>query len=305
MAKIRIRWRDVLANEDGVKIYRSNVPIDPESLPSPIAEVAVGKGLFEDNNADAGVQHYYVAPFDGDVVGPGYAASVTAIEELPRFLYAKQQDGSVDSGTTLFVTLPDCKAGDLLVLYGLRRSAMGAIPAGWTYGPVPANQATPGTPANQWTYVMWKIAESTDPGSVVIITQASAGRLQAGVAVIRHPKGPLTVTSLGTFRAPNAAGTSWAPISYTNSGDPALVLSISSWVFGSSSSTSSFTFTNTSKFYPAHPYSVVPIDEPTQTQVRLALIMSEAGSGESVSTASTTGIATVDSRSDIHLAVRA
>lgn len=303
MAKVRITWNNADAAEDGVKIYRDSVAINPAALPAPIATLPAGREIYEDGQASPGTQHYYVAPFLDATVGDGAAQSIVAVEELPRFLYAKQQDGTtVTNGTTLPVTLPDCKAGDLLVLYGMRRSAFTSTPAGWTVGPAPANPLA-GAGLQQWTFVLWKIADGSEPGTVVNLVQTSAGRLNAGVAVFRHPKGPITVTSLGAVRQPTG-NPSAQPISYTNGAAPALVLSITSWGYAATSGYCEFNASNVARFAPALPYSNVPFDEPTQGQLRFALLLSEAAANEAVSSAITmNGENATDTRSDIHLAL--
>lgn len=301
MAKIRLTWQDKLLLEDGVRIYRSTSPINPASLPAPLASVPVGRGVYEDKTVTAGQQyHYYVAPFSDSTVGSGLAVSVTATEEVPRFLYATQQVGlDASAGQTLTFPLPDCKAGDLLVIFGLRRSAFTSVPAGWTQGPTPANA---GNSSAQWTFAMWKIATGTEGGTNVTLTQTNVTRLSVSVAVIRHDSKPLNVTALGTARFDGESDAQ--PYSFTNTNKPALVMSILSWFFQAPSGTTEVVWSNARMIPMMYP-AKTPITEPNTKQIRFFAWFVEAAASEAFNsgTLDITGDATTDSRSDIHLAI--
>lgn len=301
MAKVRLTWKDRKLVEDGVNIYRGTAPIDPGALPAPLASVPVGREVYEDKTVTAGTTyHYHVAPFDGSEVGAGAADSVAAAEEVPRFLYATQQIslGYNSDGQTLTIKVPDCRAGDLLVLFGLRRSAFTSTPAGWTVGPVPANA---GNSSAQWTFALWKIADGSEPGTTLTLQQTSNVRMSATIAVIRHDSKPINVTSLGTARFDGESDAQ--PYSFTNTNKPALVMSIMSWFYQATAGSCSITWSN-SRMIPVFRPTEVPIDEPTTRQFRSFAFFVEATANEAFNsgTLDITGDTTEDSRSDIHLA---
>ncbi len=302
MAKVRITWKDRKLAEDGVKIYRGTSPIDPQALPSPLASVAVDRGVYEDKTANAGTTyHYHVAPFDSAEVGAGAAANTVVTEEVPRVLYVTQQYTLATLGTTLSLDVPDCKAGDLLVLFGLRRSAFTSTPAGWTMGPVPANSPNA---AAQWTFAMWKISNGTEAGTTITLQQTDSTRLSASIAVIRHDSKAISVTSLGTARFTGAPGNN--ALSFTNTNKPALVMSICSW---------SYQVTGTSEcFIENYPTRMIPmcrptrwwITEPRALQMRYMAWFIECAANEAYNSGtgwSWTVSDTNDSRSDIYLAI--
>lgn len=226
MAKTRVTWTDHKLNEDGVKIYRSNSPIDPGSLPAPLAEVPVGRGVYEDKTATAGAtQHYHVAPFAGGTVGEGAAAQATSAEALPRFLYSTPY-AVVDSATSITVPIPDCKPGDLLVAVGFRRSAL-TPPAGWTSGGTPPDGTT-GTGLAQWTYAYYKTAVAGDAGQNLTFTQAAAGRMGLMILVFRHSSKAIVVSNLGAIRQPQQALTGNA-MTAANGNYKSLYLNVFSW----------------------------------------------------------------------------
>lgn len=305
MAKVRLTWKDQKLAEDGVRIFRDTAPIDPQALPAPLASVPVGRGVFEDKTAPAGVQqHYYVAPFVNDEVGEGVARAVTPAEELPRFLYATQQiqRGYNNDGATLTLTVPDCKAGDLLVIFGARRDAWVSTPPGWTLGPVPADSDNPSVV--QWTFAMWKIADGSEPGTQVTLQQASNVQLMASIAVIRHDSEPIQVTPLGTSRI-NGSPIS-APFTFTNTNKPALVMVCTSWAYQTSSSEC---------YIEGFPSRMIPmcrptrwyITEPNARQMRFFAWFVEAAANEVYDSGtagwSWSGATSSDRRSDIYLAI--
>lgn len=302
VAKIRLTWKDNRLSEDGVRIYRSTTPIDPEALPAPLASVPVGQEVYEDKTVTAETTyHYYVAPFDGPEIGAGSASSVVATEDVPRFLYATQQIslGYDNDGQTLTIRVPDCRAGDLLVLFGLRRSAFTSTPADWAVGPTPANAQNASIP--QWTFALWKIADGSEPGTILTLQQTNNVRMSATIAVIRHDSRPINVTPLGTARfdgVPDAQ-----PYSFTNIDKPALVMSILSWTFQTTSGSSNFIWNNT-RMIPVFRPTVVPINEPTTRQYRSFAFFVKAAANE-VFNSGVMDFGTdneTDSRSDIHLA---
>lgn len=301
MAKVRLTWKDRKLVEDGVNIYRGTAPIDPGALPAPLASVPVGREVYEDKTVTAGTTyHYHVAPFDGSEVGAGAADSVAAAEEVPRFLYATQQYTLAVLGTTLSLELPDCKAGDLLVLFGLRRSDFTSVPAGWTQGPVPAN--SPNASA-QWTFAMWKIADGSEPGTTVTLVQTSATRLSASVAVIRHDSKPINVTALGTARFTGGPGTN--ALSFTNTNKPALVMSICSWFYQVTGTSEAFVENFPARMIPMMRPTRCWITEPRTLQMRYMAWFVEAAANEAYSSGtgwSWSATNADDSRSDIHLA---
>ncbi len=277
MAKVRLTWKDRELAEDGVQIFRDPAPIDPQALPAPLASVPAGRGVFEDQTAPAGVQqHYYVAPFVNEEVGEGVARAVTPEEELPRFLYATQQIqlGYNGDGATLTLTVPDCKAGDLLVIFGARRDAWVSTPPGWTLGPEPAD-ADNGF--QQWTFALWKIADGSESGAQVTLQQASNVRLMASIAVIRHDSKPLQVTPLGASRIKGPLRA--AAFTFTNTNKPALVMVCTSWIYQTTSG-ESYVEGFPSRMIPMCRPTRWPIEEPNARQMRYFAWFVEAAANE-------------------------
>ena len=59
MSTLTIAWHGLDLNVDGYNIYRSDTPIDPNNLPSPIASVGPNIGSYDDNNINSGKIYYY------------------------------------------------------------------------------------------------------------------------------------------------------------------------------------------------------------------------------------------------------
>lgn len=57
--KIIVRWTDRNSSEDGTRIYRSESPMNPASLPAPLATVGPGITSYEDTNVVRGKTYYY------------------------------------------------------------------------------------------------------------------------------------------------------------------------------------------------------------------------------------------------------
>jgi hypothetical protein len=65
---IRISWVDINGAEEGHKIYRSTSPMDPESLPSPLATLPPNVTHYDDGSGVLGTYYYYrVSAYAGAV----------------------------------------------------------------------------------------------------------------------------------------------------------------------------------------------------------------------------------------------
>lgn len=232
MAKNRLVWSPVPAQEDGQKVYRDLSPIDSGNLPSPIGELFPDDSVFEDDTADGGTSyHYAIGSFADNDVKIGSSVEVSAVESLPRFVTATRMTSS-DSRASITVTIPDHKAGDVLVAFGLRRAPI-ATPSGWTSaGTVP----NPGSGAgfNQWTYCFWKVSDGTEESVTVAYSPAATERLTLSVAIIRHDTKPVSVSTLGLVRHPTGGANSVSH-SVTNGAQRALLLVVTSWIYASTS----------------------------------------------------------------------
>lgn len=64
---IKLSWVNDNTGEDGTRIYRSDQPIDPVNLPTPIATVGPGVTEYDDTSVPDGVvRHYRFGVFTGD-----------------------------------------------------------------------------------------------------------------------------------------------------------------------------------------------------------------------------------------------
>lgn len=299
MAKVRLTWKDRKLVEDGVNIYRGTAPIDPGALPAPLASVPVGREVYEDKTVTAGTTyHYHVAPFDGSEVGTGAADSVAAVEELPRLLYHTEPRGTDATQTSISDKVPQCRAGDLLVAVGFRRSAFTSTPAGWTNAGAPPNGSF-----DQWSFAFWKIADGSESGQTLTFTQTSAGRLGLMILVFRHDSKAIVVSSPAQQRA--ATGSVDAtPLTVTNVAAPALLLVTYSWVYQISDDSlqRQHTWSNRAwaPFLPEW-YS----NHPRLGQQRFNTFLTEATANEAVSISFTSTVQNAsDSRSSVWLAIR-
>jgi len=275
MARNRLTWTDANAGEDGIRIYRALAPIDPQNLPPPLAEVPVGVQVYEDKNLTAGnTYHYYVASFSGSVVGTGVAQQLTAVAELPRLLYSAD---IVTYGTALGATvfsqkIPHCKVGDLLVVFGARRAAFTSVTAGWTDAGAPPN----GSYA-QWSFVYWKIADGTEPGTDFVATTAAAAFVVMSAAVFRLDSGPISCTTLALQRLSTGAG---FPVSANNGPNDALVFCIASRTYAPTSGDAYIR--NFTRGFPTLRMEW-DVSHPTRASIRVVGVVTEAQAGEAVS----------------------
>lgn len=59
MPAIRLNWEEANSNEDGHRIYRSDNPMDPNALPTPLATVAADVTTYDDDTVVTGNTYYY------------------------------------------------------------------------------------------------------------------------------------------------------------------------------------------------------------------------------------------------------
>lgn len=298
MARNRLTWTDANAGEDGVRIYRALAAIDPQNLPPPLAEVPVGVQVYEDKNLAAGTTyHYYVASFSGSVVGAGVAQQLTAVAELPRLLYGTETiaTGSSENKNSCSVRIPDCKPGDLIVVFGARRSAVTSVTPGWTDAGVPPN----GSYA-QWAFAYWRIADGTEPGTDFVLTAASTGYFAISAAVFRLDSGPIACSTLALQRQPTGQR---FPVSAVNGADKALVFCTANRVYAPS--TGNVYVRNFTRGIPTLRMEW-DAEHPTRGAARLLGIVTEAQAGETVTIDAewSSVVSTSESMSLIWLAIR-
>lgn len=66
---VRLYWTDKNLGEEGHYVYRSDTPMDPNNLPTPLATLGVDVQEYEDNTVVAGNTYYYrVGAYVGSVV---------------------------------------------------------------------------------------------------------------------------------------------------------------------------------------------------------------------------------------------
>jgi hypothetical protein len=66
MPKVRLTWDDPNATELGHRVYRSDAPMDPQDLPSPLAELGADVELYDDEAVALEETWFYrVSAFDG------------------------------------------------------------------------------------------------------------------------------------------------------------------------------------------------------------------------------------------------
>jgi len=66
MATVNITWTDPnsgAAEEDGVRVYRSQMPMDTASMPLPIVDLPSGSVSFDDTGAIIGDNHYIISAY--------------------------------------------------------------------------------------------------------------------------------------------------------------------------------------------------------------------------------------------------
>jgi len=75
---VLIRWTDTNNIENGYRIYRSNSPIDPEALPTPLEEVGPNITDYVDKTVQPNTTYYYrVAAFLAEFQQVGAEIQVT------------------------------------------------------------------------------------------------------------------------------------------------------------------------------------------------------------------------------------
>ena len=85
MSTITLAWHGLDLNVDGYNVYRSDSPMDPNNLPSPIASVGPNIGSYDDSNVVHQNGYYYrvgVIKGESETVGPEqkfFAVSTTII----------------------------------------------------------------------------------------------------------------------------------------------------------------------------------------------------------------------------------
>lgn len=298
MAKIRLIWEDWVLEEDGVRIFRSTSPIDPNNLPEPLAEVPVGRGVYEDKTVVSGVTyHYFIVPFAGASLAEGVTRQATAQEELPRFLYST--DALQNDGTTASVTqkIPDCRTGDLIVAVGYRRLPVTSVTTGFTDAGAPPNGSY-----DQWTFAYWKTATGGESGTDFTLTCSGAGRMGLMIMIFRHDSQPIVCSTLALQRAPTGSP-SGTPLAVTNGPKAALLLVAYSWVYATSADTSAQWQRDWSRGFPPF-FPEWWAGNPRLLAQRYNSFLTEAAAGENVSITFTgNNTNATDSRSSIWLSI--
>lgn len=80
--KLTLKWTNRNEGEDGTRVYRSDAPMDPEALPTPIGTVDPGVSEFVDENVVRGEIYYYrFEVFKGDDAA---LSNEMEVQALPR-----------------------------------------------------------------------------------------------------------------------------------------------------------------------------------------------------------------------------
>lgn len=123
------------------------------------------------------------------------------------------------TGTSVVLTLPQCKVGDMIVLTVMRRAALTNSMAGWTLAR--SETSTESSGPTQWVDIYYKVATSAeanvlnDAAKTITFTVGTSGRLQAAAHVLTAPNGGTisleSATGSVTSLAPNVLNTLTPP----------------------------------------------------------------------------------------------
>lgn len=132
--RIKLNWTDPNAAESGHKIYRSESPMDPENLPSPLAVIGANITEHIDESVVEDMTYFYrvsaYTPYKEEVSAEVSAVASVAVRPQPfAAAHTTAQSASVS------LNLPTgWAAGDLAVMIINSDSATNPLPSGWTSG---------------------------------------------------------------------------------------------------------------------------------------------------------------------------
>lgn len=132
--RIRLRWIDNSAGETGNHIYRSEEPIDPESLPEPLATVGADVVEYVDETVTEGQTYYYrVGAFNAVQELLSEEVTVVAMQANARPVFVSAAS-SASLSSAFNATLPSgWLPGQLAILHvSSAQSPSLAAPAGWS-----------------------------------------------------------------------------------------------------------------------------------------------------------------------------
>jgi len=102
---ILLTWTDTNSVEEGYKIYRSLTPMNPASLPAPIATLGAGVTSYIDSTAAPNTTYYYrVAAFLGSLIQVGAEVQLTngnAAQAAKFMLSVDEMDVGLDNNILL------------------------------------------------------------------------------------------------------------------------------------------------------------------------------------------------------------
>lgn len=110
---IRLQWRDRNVAEESHRVYRSETPMDPLALPTPLATLGPDVDLYDDGTVETGKTYYYRV-----------AAVAAGIEALSDEISVKAEE--ITSQAWMFTIDPESKPGrvnQVNTTMGLRNGA--------------------------------------------------------------------------------------------------------------------------------------------------------------------------------------
>jgi hypothetical protein len=147
----------------------------------------------------------------------------------PWVLYATQYLPSIIR-SRVFVSIPPCRAGDILIAWGLRRGDLDT-PSGWTVIPAPPGPDPTGS--NQFCYMYYKVADGSESSSVLDVKYIpeQAQRLTLQVVVIRCADNyQITLDHISSVRQPMGA-VGATPLSANNVNKKTLMIGVTCWAY--------------------------------------------------------------------------
>lgn len=160
--RIKLNWQDNNLAESGVRVYRSLATIDPENLPTPLAELPPNSVEYFDESVTQGLEYFYrVSAFTEFAEKVSSEVSVTANAAIRPAPFAAASTTAQSASVSL--NLPKgWAAGDLAVMLLNNDNSTNPLPSGWTLG----NLVTQGVLRHRFAWRILQIGDSfTIPSS--------------------------------------------------------------------------------------------------------------------------------------------
>lgn len=218
MARILIQWQNIGSFADKLLVFRETSPITSLDGLTPLAEIPPTWEHFLDD-VDLGTWHYAIQPvLNGQLSGPFSTASRAVTQhELPQLVHHSQPVfwGSSWTGFNQLAVgrLPLCDPGDLLVVLGNTRTAVGTpiaseFSSGWNQVPEPAKANT------QRPYMFWKYAVEADSQREISFDNAPGTTSGWTILHFKHSR-QIKVAHVGST-GHTTGSPSTKPFAYTN-----------------------------------------------------------------------------------------